>query len=152
MALLVSPINSFSILTPTTPRIRRDDSSSTRRYSVTSTTLLKGGILDDTEGGDGDGGVDFANFNPLKYRASGGGINKSSQQISLRQTTMAELTNKLLDTVVGDAVATRSILEEYQDFLLEPLEDQEAVLVSIYRYYSISGCCFMFAALLPCPL
>jgi hypothetical protein len=41
---------------------------------------------------------------------------------------MQELTNELLNEV-GDGGETQQILEDYRDFLLEPLEDMEAVLV-----------------------
>jgi hypothetical protein len=42
---------------------------------------------------------------------------------------MQELTGKLLNCV-GERDEQHRILEEYREFLLEPLEDQEAVLVS----------------------
>lgn len=42
---------------------------------------------------------------------------------------MQELTNELMN-VAADESATRQILLNDKDFLLEPLEDPEAVLVS----------------------
>lgn len=76
-------------------------------------------------------GVEFESFNPLKYNASGNSKASFSpnQIISLRKTTMQELTGRMLGSV-GDGEAMQQILEEYKDFLLEPLEDLEAVLVS----------------------
>lgn len=76
-------------------------------------------------------GVEFESFNPLKYNASGNSKASFSpnQIISLRKTTMQELTGRMLGSV-GDGEAIQQILEEYKDFLLEPLEDLEAVLVS----------------------
>lgn len=83
----------------------------------------------------------MADFNPFNYnRATAGSGDKSStyaserQVISLRKTTMTELVSELLNT---DATpeTMQPILQEYQEFLLEPLEDMEAVLEpdSIYR-------------------
>lgn len=125
MALGISPIASF----PIRP-ITRSFYSCRSVVCPTSTSLKQGNILDG--GGDDDDGVNFTDFNPLKYQTSGSSKTKSvydyaGTQISLRQTTMSEMTNKLLNSV-GDAETTNSILEEYQDFLLEPLEDQDAVL------------------------
>jgi hypothetical protein len=76
------------------------------------------------------GVVDFDNFNPLNYKAtkSNSAYSYSGTQISLRKTTMTEMTNELLNTV-GDEIATKEILMDYKDFLLEPLDDMEAVLV-----------------------
>ena len=48
---------------------------------------------------------------------------------------MQELTEKLLN-VVGDQKEMDSLLLEYKEFLLEPLEDQDAVLVSVWRKLS----------------
>ena len=58
----------------------------------------------------------------------------TANQISLRKTQMQELMGNLLN-VVGDAQATTALLEESRDLLLEPLEDDEAVLEtdSIYK-------------------
>ncbi len=77
-------------------------------------------------------GVDLKNFNPLKQHQS---LSRSKStysyqgtQISLRQTTMQELTSKLLEST-DDSEATDLILGEYKVFLLEPLEDQDCVLV-----------------------
>jgi hypothetical protein len=75
-------------------------------------------------------GVDFAKFNPLSYKTSksNSGYGYTGTQISLRKTRMQELTNELMN-VAADESATRQILLKYKDFLLENLEDPEAVLV-----------------------
>lgn len=52
----------------------------------------------------------------------------STRQISLRNMRMQELITDLLE-VVGNAEGTRRVLDDSKDFLLQPLEDQEAVLV-----------------------
>jgi hypothetical protein len=74
--------------------------------------------------------VDFDSFNPLSYKAtqSNSAYSFSGTQISLRKTRMQELNNELLN-VVGDEDETQQVLQEYKYFLLEPLEDLEAVLV-----------------------
>jgi hypothetical protein len=90
-----------------------------------------------------------ANFNPFNYQRS---PNSNPQQaynptsrISLRKTRMQEITNQLLqaassasssssnlgrspDGVDGASRMMRSILDENRDFLLEPLESDDAVL------------------------
>jgi hypothetical protein len=67
-------------------------------------------------------------FNPFDYSAarSISSTNYSGTLISLRKTTMTELLNELLNM---DSVASmQPILDNYKDFLLEPLEDMDAVL------------------------
>jgi hypothetical protein len=98
----------------------------TRHHHRIGTTNLFS-ILDD---GDKNDTVDFSKFNPLSYKSSksNSAYSYSGTQISLRKTSMQELTNELLNAV-GDGVETQQILEDYRDFLLEPLEDLEAVLV-----------------------
>jgi hypothetical protein len=102
--------------------------------SLHDTTTSLFSIFDDDDDGvkntEKNDGVDFAKFNPLSYKTS-----KSSSanaytgtQISLRKTRIQELTNELMN-VAADESATRQILLNYKDFLLEPLEDPEAVLV-----------------------
>lgn len=83
--------------------------------------------------GDGDkqdNSLDFSNFNPLSYKTSekrNPVDNYVGTQISLRKTRMQELTNELLNAV-GDESETQKILEDYREFLIEPLEEMEAVL------------------------
>jgi hypothetical protein len=69
-------------------------------------------------------------FNPLNYKAtkSNSAYSYSGTTISLRKTTMQEMTNALL-TVAGNIIESETLLQEYKDFLLEPLDDLEAVLV-----------------------
>lgn len=75
-------------------------------------------------------GVDFESFNPLSYKSSksNSAYSYSGTQISLRKTKMNQLVNELMN-VFGDKVLTEEILLQYESFLLEPLEDPEAVLV-----------------------
>ena len=119
---LSSPVASFLVVSP-------------GRFSPSSSFPFHG-ILDRSEEDvtNVGGGVDFDSFNPLKPYKSGQIQNKRIQyvgtQVSLRQTSMQELTEKLLD-VVGEKEETHALLVEYQEFLLEPLEDPDAVLVSI---------------------
>lgn len=85
---------------------------------------------------------ELENFNPLNYSrtSSGSKVSVSStyaserQVISLRKTTMSELVNELVNTN-GTSEAMNPILQNFKDFLLEPLEDDEAVLDpdSIYK-------------------
>lgn len=73
--------------------------------------------------------MDFDNFNPFDYKKEGGNsaYSFSANQISLRKTRMQELVNELLN-VVDDPKAMQTLLEEQVDFLLEPLDDDRAVL------------------------
>mmetsp|Transcript_4408 Transcript_4408/g.9558 ORF Transcript_4408/g.9558 Transcript_4408/m.9558 type:complete len:214 (-) Transcript_4408:606-1247(-) len=68
-------------------------------------------------------------FNPLNYR----GKNKTNRssgsaqaQVSLRALRMSSFTDDLLNSL-GDKTATRAILEENRDFLLEPLESEDSL-------------------------
>jgi hypothetical protein len=85
-------------------------------------------------GGCDNGSVDFTNFNPFSYTASSSKSTTASSRleyttrINLRKTRMQELTSTLLDHL-GNAMETQQVLEDYRDFLLEPLEDSQAVLV-----------------------
>lgn len=86
-------------------------------------------------GSDNNGEVDFDTFNPLKpfQKAPGNPTKRATYtdtHISMRKVIMQELTGKLLSAVESKD-ELQSILREYREFLLEPLEDQEAVLVSI---------------------
>ena len=85
---------------------------------------------------------ELENFNPLNYSrtSSGSKVSVSStyaserQVISLRKTTKSEVVNELVNTN-GTSEAMNPILQNFKDFLLEPLEDDEAVLDpdSIYK-------------------
>ena len=85
----------------------------------------------------------MTDFNPFNYnRAATSGSNGEKittyaaerQVISLRKTTMNDLVGELLSTD-GSQEAMQLILKKYQQFLLEPLDDMDAVLEpdSIYR-------------------
>lgn len=104
--------------------------TSTRRRQRAPTTTLYSIFDDDDKDETTMDGVDFAKFNPLSYKSSksNSAYSYSGTQISLRKTTMTELTNEMLNAV-GDDEAMKTILEDYRDFLLEPLNDLEAVLV-----------------------
>jgi hypothetical protein len=125
-ALLVVPATSFSPISPLLGK-------STVGRPLHSLLPLHG-VLDDAEEGGDSGSMDFANFNPLKYQTSTTKKNSaygySGPQVSLRQTNMQELTNKLLNSI-GNVEKTKAVLDEYREFLLEPLDDPNAVLVSI---------------------
>jgi hypothetical protein len=105
-----------------------------RKYSVGLQSSLIPGDDDDNKNKD----MDFTKFNPFDYKKnldnSNSAYNFSANQISLRKTGMQELVNELLN-VCDDAAAMQSLLEEQADFLLEPLDDDRAVLDpdSIYR-------------------
>lgn len=74
------------------------------------------------------GSVDLQSFNPLNYQA-GNVKNPVFNQISLRKIRMQEMTGELLNAG-GDEAMTNEILNRFKDFLLEPLDDPNAVLVS----------------------
>jgi hypothetical protein len=92
---------------------------------------------DKITGNNGDSN-DFSNFNPFSYQTD---KNKKSSmdnyalQISLRKTTMQALINELLDTV-RDPEKLQAILQANQDFLLETIEEKDAVLDddSVYTF------------------
>ena len=69
-------------------------------------------------------------FNPLDYRRSNTGVLSStkSTRISVRSVRMAALTNELLNAL-GDENAIRIILQDNRDFLLEPLEEDDILVV-----------------------
>eukprot|EP00980_Cylindrotheca_fusiformis_P021124 scaffold8114_cov126-Cylindrotheca_fusiformis.AAC.10 len=74
-------------------------------------------------------GVDFDNFNPLSYKVSKtkSAHSYAGTQISLRKTKMQELTNELMNAV-GEEARIQEVLMNYKSFLLEPLEDPDAVM------------------------
>lgn len=113
LALLASRIDAFSV-------IRCVQSSFRVSVSLRS-------FLNDEKDETSDGVP--ANFNPFDYKASRSvsSIGYSGTQISLRKSTMDQLVNELLN-VVGNEQQTTEVLENYKDFLLEPLEDDDAVL------------------------
>lgn len=67
-------------------------------------------------------------FNPFSYKSdrSNAATSYLGTKISLRKTTMTELVNELINTDASDE-EMRPILHQYKEFLLEPLEDAEAV-------------------------
>jgi hypothetical protein len=82
-----------------------------------------------------DDTVDFSTFNPFQYQArSSAALGMTGTQISLRKTGMQQLVGELL-SVYGNEDETMRVLEKYKEFLLEPLDDLEAVLdpESIYN-------------------
>ena len=84
-------------------------------------------------------------FNPLNYNAAAGNrplragmpsttatLRNSNNIISLRQTQMQQVMGQLLTAVSpsdgsSSSLSVRSVLDEHRDFLLEPLEDDQAV-------------------------
>jgi hypothetical protein len=75
-------------------------------------------------------------FNPFDYRNTSekASTNYSRNQFSLRKARMQEIVSQLLDSSNQPEVM-KTILQQNKDFLLEPLEDDQAVLEpdSIYR-------------------
>ena len=98
------------------------------------TYILSGNTEENTV--DSNGNIDFKNFNPLSYQTDAKKKQNSllndystGTPISLRKTTMQELTTALF-SAVGNEEQTQSIIKEYHNFLIEPLDDPQAVLVS----------------------
>ena len=88
-------------------------------------------VLPNTSSNNGSD-IDFSfDFNPLDYKKNSrqgtGAFQFSGNQISLRKTRMQQVVNELLN-VVGQEDETRAVLQEAAGFLLEPLEDKDAVL------------------------
>ena len=69
--------------------------------------------------------MDLTGFNPFQYQGSG--TRSTGTQISLRKTGMQELTAELL-RVQHDEGAMKQVLQAHKNFLLEPLEEEDAVL------------------------
>jgi hypothetical protein len=118
-----------------------DDADVDKRKSITASRPAWDMIqLDNNNNNNLDGSTNLRGFNPLNYDASKSMIAISSSQrvagksnrISLRATQMQELNRQLLDAVGFSKdrreEELRAILQQYQDFLLEPLEDFNAVL------------------------
>ena len=127
--IVLTIVSIFSIskgffLPPLTPSIR--DS----KTSISSIFDDDDDNTNDKSNKEKNGVVDFEKFNPLNYKASksNSAYSYSGTQISLRKTRMQELTNELLNAA-GNESAMNDILQDYKDFLIEPLEDPEAVLV-----------------------
>ena len=89
---------------------------------------------DETESQVNGDAMNFEKFNPLSYKASKGTSAYVGTQISLRKTRMQELTNELLNAATNKTEMDE-ILLGYKDFLIEPLEDPEAVLVCLTQYF-----------------
>lgn len=106
-----------------------------RRTFTAELTKLQSGPFSNTN--EDQNNVDLkSNFNPFEYSKNTGKSNASysMNQFSLRKVRMQEIVNKLLDS--SDQPETmQSILQQNKEFLLEPLEDDDAVLEpdSIYR-------------------
>jgi hypothetical protein len=105
---------------------------STRRTTTTTTSVATYmSILEDLNNDNIEGDDKLPeSFNPLNYKStkSNSAYSYSGTTISLRKTTMQEMTNALFN-VADNSVESETILQEYKDFLLEPLDDLQAVLV-----------------------
>jgi hypothetical protein len=135
----------------------RSDTSSSDDSTISLDDILNKSPLPEPGDGEtltfGPTGGDWSSgtaFNPLNYARSGGsgsGSPSSSSslydtRISLRRMKMVELTDELFEIVDSGPKMnekertdmTRVVLDRYRDFLLEPLEDNEAVLVSVCVY------------------
>jgi hypothetical protein len=81
--------------------------------------------------------MDLTGFNPFQYQTRGNRDISGGTRISLRKTKMQQLVAQLLNaSSSSDLEDVHAILVENQDFLLEPLEDDDAVLDdpdSIYK-------------------
>lgn len=80
-------------------------------------------------------GEKFSSFNPFKYNAAnvingptiGTSLQSNTRTVSLRQQQMQQITNDLLASG-GNRETMNKILLENREFLLEPLDDDNAVL------------------------
>jgi hypothetical protein len=100
-------------------------------HSTKQTTNTKLSLFSDDDTKKNPAGGDFSNFNPFSYQTD---TNKKSKldnyagtQISLRKTDYQALTNELLN-MVQDPEQVQVILQANREFLLEPLEDDDAYL------------------------
>ena len=92
------------------------------QYHLATTTHLCSSTEDNNDS------MDFSNFNPFQYQArSTDVLGMSGTQISLRKTGMQQLVGELL-SVYGNDDEMQATIDKYKEFLLEPLEDLEAVL------------------------
>jgi hypothetical protein len=118
-----------AFLVQTQPRRSACHGTASWHFPKTMRSAFPG--ADKTTGNDGDAN-EFSNFNPFSYQTD---KNKKSSmdnyalQISLRKTTMQALINELLDTV-RDPEQLQAILQANRDFLLETIEEKDAVLDS----------------------
>jgi hypothetical protein len=112
-------------------------SASWHSSKTTTTTTRRSAFPDgDKLISNDSGSKDFSDFNPFSYQTdknkkSGGNPNI----ISLRKTAMQALTYEMLDSV-QDPERMQTMLQDNRDFLLETLEDKDAVLDpdSVYTY------------------
>ena len=75
-------------------------------------------------------------FNPLTYQKGDKKANmNSATKLDIRSMRMSSLTGDLLNAI-GDATATRKLLEENRDFLLEPLEVPDSLAASASDIYT----------------
>jgi hypothetical protein len=89
---------------------------------------------------------EWKGFNPLAPTGSSSrGANMSTTRISLRQTRMQELTLQLWD-YSANAEKMQEVLTAYEDFLLEPILDLEAVLEQDSIYVGATTVAERFAA------
>jgi hypothetical protein len=73
---------------------------------------------------------DLKGFNPLNYSPKSLSSRQYGTRISTRSTIMQQLNQELLDAIETlDDQQTQKVLQEYKDFLLEPLENQNAAMV-----------------------
>jgi len=73
--------------------------------------------------------LDQGKFNPFDYQRSkktSRTVGSAPPRVNLRSLRMSSLTNDLLNSL-GDEAEMRSILEENRDFLLKPLEVEDAM-------------------------
>lgn len=94
---------------------------------------MKENDLASTDDGNNNSNNAFAGFNPLNYNAA---VNRpptsASTVISLRQLRMQQINSEMLNSLDPSNESQqnqllRTILEKHRDFLLEPLEDADAV-------------------------
>jgi hypothetical protein len=101
--------------------------------------ILLNMVVDNTNSRDDDDeNFDFKGFNPLNYKVKSASASASSSsrdystRISLRATIMQQLNSELVDAIEGSDFDQKIqiILRQYQDFLLDPLENENAAMVS----------------------
>jgi hypothetical protein len=96
-----------------------------------------------------DENFDFKGSNPLNYKiksASASSSHDYSTQISVGATIMQQLNSELVDAIDDDVEEgsdcdqkIQIISQQYQDFLLDSLENENAVMVSwFYDHLSIT--------------
>ncbi|EEC49603.1 predicted protein [Phaeodactylum tricornutum CCAP 1055/1] len=155
LLLTCTAATAFSALPPTTNLSPASDAFVARRWKIVAAPHHRSGsslrsIVDKRNGRDREENDEIATsnlgpsttpiipsgFNPFEYKSSSRDSSVSYlNRVSLRQTTMQELVNELLNVVEREEETQRT-LQSYQDFLLEPLECDGAVLDSDSIYSS----------------